>query len=45
MGAKGKGQAGMALLSVLVVILVLSLLGGLVLYLSGQESQLSTVRY
>ncbi len=38
-------QAGMALLSVLVVILVLALLGGLVLYLSGQESQLSTVRY
>lgn len=35
----------MALLSVLVVILVLALLGGLVLYLSGQESQLSTVRY
>ncbi len=40
-----RGQGGMALLSVLVVILVLSLLGGLVLYLSGQESQLSTVRY
>jgi hypothetical protein len=35
----------MALLSVLVVILILALLGGLVLYLSGQESQLSTVRY
>ncbi|MER3460760.1 MAG: hypothetical protein C4303_06455 [candidate division GAL15 bacterium] len=40
-----KEQAGMALLSVLIAILVLSLLGGLVLYLSGQESQLSTVRY
>lgn len=40
-----RGQTGMALLSVLVVILVLALLGGLVLYLSGQESQLSTVRY
>jgi type II secretory pathway pseudopilin PulG len=38
-------QAGMALLSVLVVIMVLALLGGLVLYLAGQESQLSTVRY
>lgn len=38
-------ERGMALLSVLVVILVLALLGGLVLYLSGQESQLSTVRY
>lgn len=40
-----RDQTGMALLSVLVVILVLALLGGLVLYLSGQESQLSTVRY
>jgi hypothetical protein len=35
----------MALLSVLVVIMVLTLLGGLVLYLSGQEMHLSTVRY
>ncbi len=40
-----RDQAGMALLSVLVVMLVLALLGGLVIYLSGQESQLSTVRY
>lgn len=38
-------QGGMALLSVLVVILVLTLLGGLVLYLSGQEMHLTTVRY
>jgi hypothetical protein len=35
----------MALLSVMVVILVLTLLGGLVLHLSGQEMHLSTVRY
>jgi hypothetical protein len=35
----------MALISVMVVILVLTLLGGLVLYLSGQEMHLSTVRY
>lgn len=42
---RGTDQRGMALLSVLVVILVLALLGGLVLYLAGQESQLSTVRY
>jgi len=40
-----RDQGGMALLSVLVVIMVLALLGGLVLYLAGQESQLSTVRY
>jgi Tfp pilus assembly protein PilX len=38
-------ESGMALLAVLVVILVLSLLGGLVLHLSGQEQHLSTVRY
>ena len=41
----GRDQAGMALLSVLAVIMVLALLGGLVLYLAGQESHLSTVRY
>ena len=38
-------ERGIALLAVLVVILVLSLLGGLVLHLSGQEQHLSAVRY
>jgi len=40
-----RSERGVALLSVLVVILILSLLGGLLLYLSGQEAGISRVRY
>jgi hypothetical protein len=40
-----RDERGVALISVLVVILILSLLGGLLLYLSGQEAGLSRVRY
>ncbi|MDR7414940.1 MAG: DUF4900 domain-containing protein [Armatimonadota bacterium] len=42
---KRKDERGVALISVLVVILILTLLGGLVLYLSGQEGGISRVRY
>ncbi len=38
-------ERGVALISVLVVILILSLLGGLLLYLSGQEAGISRIRY
>jgi len=40
-----RSERGVALLSVLVVILSLSLLGGRLLYLSGQEAGISRVRY
>lgn len=40
-----RDERGVALLSVLVVILILSLLGGLLLYLTGQEAGISRVRY
>ncbi|MCS7173251.1 MAG: DUF4900 domain-containing protein [Armatimonadetes bacterium] len=40
-----RDEGGVALISVLVVILVLTLLGGLLLYLSGQEGGISRVRY
>ncbi len=40
-----KDARGVALVSVLVVILILSLLAGLLLYLSGQEAGISRVRY
>ncbi len=39
-----RSQRGMALAAVLTVILILSLLGGLILYLSGKEIGLSAVR-